>query len=102
MISQANQMNHAFQKNSSAIRSCQILRLLRSLNPIIHLKKERSEPIHMQYPSTQSNSIRFVESLEQPNWEALQKIKQHAISPAEFRTLAEKSFTLWPSHRHTD
>ena len=102
MISQANQMNHAFQKNSSAIRSCQILRLLRSLNPIIHLKKERSEPIHMQYPSTQSNSIRFVESLEQPNWEALQKLKQHAISSAEFRTLAEKSFTLWSSHRHTD
>lgn len=56
----------------------------------------------MQYSSTQSDSIRSVESLEQPNWEALQKIKQHAISPAEFRTLAEKSFTLWPSHRHTD
>lgn len=56
----------------------------------------------MQYPSTQSNSIRFVESLEQPNWETLQKLKQHAISSAEFRTLAEKSFTLWSSHRHTD
>ena len=56
----------------------------------------------MQYPSTQSDSIRFVESLEQPNRETLQKIKQHATSPAEFRTLAEKSFTLWSSHRHTD
>ena len=33
-------MNHAFQKNSSAIRSCQILRSLRHLNPIIHPKKE--------------------------------------------------------------
>jgi len=56
----------------------------------------------MQHPTPYSNPIQSIEFLEQPSQKILLEVKQHATSPAEFRTLAEKSFTLWSFHRHTD